>query len=1602
MKLYDVNSSGIIIGNTRAGGGFGVKTYIAGAGQSTPLWQSTGDDDAFNTTHFIVVELVSSGSAWNGTIWIDPAANTSTAPTATATFTTASQYTFTKLLASVPGGGKTVTIDEWRVGNSWADVSGYIPLPAAPTTLTATPGANTVALSWSSVSGATSYQVVRGTASMTYTVTNTVTAPTTTYNDNSAVGGTTYYYAVAAVNSSGAGPYSPEKSATPTIAPPTAPTTLTAVGTNGAVNLSWSGATGAATYEVKRSTGSGGGETNLASVSGTSTSYSDTTVINGLTYYYIVQSVNSGGTANSTEKSATPNNPPAAPTGLGAVAGTNQVALAWTGSAGATSYNIKRSTVSGSEVNIASSATTSYTDTTAIKFTTYYYEVSAVSATYGESGVSNETNATPTGMFGPIAYEPFNYTAGNLANGTASTATGISGNWVCGGAGTIVSGLNYANLPATNNALQANGNYQVERLASPQSSGSVWVSVLTLQTGDNGGARAGLLMEDSTGTGLMFAYQQVSGSVGKPALQSMTGTNQLALVNPQLTPISSVTQPYGTPIFYVFELDYTAGVLSSVEVYTDPAANQNTVPTPDFAVTTGLPSMGPLSQIGASGSSVITLDEVRVGNLWADVVGYNPPVTPINLMATPGVNEVSLSWTAVNVATNYIVLRGTSSMNYTVTNNTVSASYNDITAVGGTTYYYAVEAQNASGISTNSLEVSATPTIALPNVPAGVAAVGTNGAVSLTWGVATGAATYNVLRSTPGPGGETFLINVSTPNYYDTAVVNGQTYYYVVQSVNTAGTSANSSEVHATPNNPPAAPTLLTATAATNQVALTWTTSAGATSYNIYRGTSSGGEVVIASVAATSTSTNYTDATAVKFTPYFYEVTAVNSTYGESALSDELSATPLGLYGPVAYEPFNYPLGNLANGTATTANGFAGHWTCGGSGTIVSGLTYPSLPTAGYALQPNGSYQVENLASPQSNGKVWVSVLLAQTGDNGGSRAGFLMEDSTGTGLMFAYAQVGGTVGDPALQFMTGTNHLVSQLIPHSNVTQTYENTNNFYVFELDYTAGVLSSVAVYSNPTADQNTVPSPDFTVTSGLPSMGPLSLLGASGSSIVTIDEIQVGQVWADVVGYGQVAAPTIPTTLSITVAQGTQVSWTAQTTNYYQPQESLNDSTWTNVGGLLVGNAVSAVYQTSPEPYYQVLEYVAGANSTNLLLNGSFEIPANSINLAADWSSSGNDTYDSVYATNSYGGGAYMPTDGTNLMYLEGTTAAVSPTAPDTSLTSAMIPIAIPGAPYTVAFSIVNPVTVGGANQRYIVSWYAGNGVLISTTTTPLPSVGASWTTETNTFTAPANAANMTLSFLQGVGAGANSDWVTLLDNVTVVGPTFAGTNVLTPVLSLGAAYTATVVSNGVTTAISASGTITFLTNGVPLSTNTVAAGAASSATGILTPPYTVTAIYSGDNSYISSTNMLTVNNAVAEVTLGDLLQTNNGSPRTVTVSTIPVGLTVNVTYNGSATAPIAVGSYQVIGTVSDTLYAGSATNTLVVVSGVNTSRTNVVASVSGNQLTLSWPADHTGWTLQAQTNGFEGTWYDVPGSASSDSVTITLDPNQPQVYYRMKY
>jgi formylglycine-generating enzyme required for sulfatase activity len=96
--------------------------------------------------------------------------------------------------------------------------------------------------------------------------------------------------------------------------------------------------------------------------------------------------------------------------------------------------------------------------------------------------------------------------------------------------------------------------------------------------------------------------------------------------------------------------------------------------------------------------------------------------------------------------------------------------------------------------------------------------------------------------------------------------------------------------------------------------------------------------------------------------------------------------------------------------------------------------------------------------------------------------------------------------------------------------------------------------------------------------------------------------------------------------------------------------------------------------------------------------------------------------------------------------------------------------------------------------------------------------------------------------------------------------------------------------------------------------------------------TVTASQAGNTNYEAApsvSRIFTVTKAAATVTLGNLSQTYDGTPRSVTASTNPLGKTVVLTYDDSATPPTEAGFYAVVGTISDPIYQGSASRTLVI-------------------------------------------------------------------------
>ena len=362
----------------------------------------------------------------------------------------------------------------------------------------------------------------------------------------------------------------------------------------------------------------------------------------------------------------------------------------------------------------------------------------------------------------------------------------------------------------------------------------------------------------------------------------------------------------------------------------------------------------------AAVNSVGTSPQSNEASATPQAVQASVPSAPQGLAATAASQSVSLSWSAPASdggapVTGYNVYRGTTpgaEAATPVASNLSSPRFTDTGRTNGTTYYYKVAAVNAVGVGAQSTEASATPRSSAPSAPQTLVASGGDGSVSLSWSApvsdgGTGVTGYNVYRGTTAGGEATTPVatNVGTTSYTDPGVTNGTKYYYKVAAVNAVGTSPQSNEASATPQQAatvPTAPQGLTAAATNGAVQLTWTApssngGATVTGYNVYRGTSAGGEATTP-VASNVTTTGYTDTLVTNGTTYYYKVAAVNGS-GTSPLSGEVSATPQ-QPGAAAYVGRVASLTTSTSRTTSTVN--AGTGGVVGGHTLVVGLLLSS------------------------------------------------------------------------------------------------------------------------------------------------------------------------------------------------------------------------------------------------------------------------------------------------------------------------------------------------------------------------------------------------------------------------------------------------------------------------------------------------------------------------------------------------------------------------------------------------------------------------------------------------------------------------------------
>jgi fibronectin type 3 domain-containing protein len=828
-----------------------------------------------------------------------------------------------------------------------------------PVGLTAVAGERQVSLSWAAqTQTGTTFNIYRGTSPGGESATPVATGVTTTsFTDTGLTDGTTYYYEVAAVNSGVVGTRSSEVSAKPMVQPPSS---VVATPSDKKVVLTWTASPGAASYSIFRGTSHNGEGATPVATGVTATSFMDTGLTDGTTYYYYVEAVNAlGPSAPSSEVSATPVPPPAAPTGVTATPGHTQITLSWTASPGAATYSVYRGTSPNGEgaTAIATGVTaTSFTDIGLTDGTTYYYKVTAV-GTGGESGPSGEVSATS--QFLILAID-----AGGSAVGSFIADTDyVGGTTYNSGAVVDTSGVSQ---PAPQAVYQT-----VRYVSSTNGSFSYVLPGLTpgasytvrLQFADPVITTVGGRVFNVTLNGAAFLTNfdifALTGVVNKAIAEVGTTTadanGQITIVfaglYPEVASIEILAPTPVTPPAAPATLSATASI-GQVALSWSPVARANSYNL--YRSTTPGGEGSTPYQTGLTGT---TFTDIHVTGGTA----YYYQVAAVNL-GGPGSYSTEQSATPQSLPP-YLELA------IDAGGSAVGSFVADTDFVGGITY--------SSGTTVDTSGVLQPAPQAVYQTVRYVSS--TNGSFSYVLPGLTPGASYTVRLQFADPvittvGGRVFNVTLNGAAFltnFDIFALTGAVNKAIAEAGTTtadangqitivfAGLYPEVASIEifgATPVAPPAAPATLSATAGVGQVALSWSSVAGANSYNLYRSTTPGGEGSTPYQSGL-TGTTFTDINVTGGTTYYYQVAAVNLG-GAGTRTGEQSATPQSL---PPYLVLAIDAGGSAVGSFVADTDFVGGLTYSSSATVdTSGVAQPSpqavYQNVRYASSTNGSF----------------------------------------------------------------------------------------------------------------------------------------------------------------------------------------------------------------------------------------------------------------------------------------------------------------------------------------------------------------------------------------------------------------------------------------------------------------------------------------------------------------------------------------------------------------------------------------------------------------------------------------------------------------------
>ena len=803
--------------------------------------------------------------------------------------------------------GGAVRSDYDKKGLSATWTSGLKPgeIPA-PKLIAAVAEGTGLRVSWNAVDGAAAYRVYRKTGKENWKTLVEVTG--TSYLDNATNPGDVYFYTVRCLNAAGEQISSYDKTGVkgswtaPTPGNLATPILKSIKSSVGGVTLTWAAVPSASGYRVYRKTATTGWKS-LGDTTGTT--YMDGTAAGGQTYFYTVRAKDSSGAiASDYDKAGLSILFYATPKLVSAESIASGVQVTWKASAGAPLYLVYRKTGSGSWTRVAYVTGTSWVDKSVYEGTQYTYTVRVIQgdrktflSDYDHVGIScvftgKSSISSLTNEIGGVRVKWVAVTG--AASYQVLRKTG-EGSWV---ELATVTGTNYLDTEAVNNTTHT------YRVRAKNSAGDYIGSDDT-----NGVSKTYYVAPTLTdcvrsGDGLLTTWEAVEGISNYNVYRRYGVGNWEHMGIASGTSYLDTTPPSGTVCWY-------------------------TVACAD-----------------ANGNSLSAYDPTGVNE-----TSYMDQ--PVLSAAVNNNGTITVSWNAVDLATNYRVWRKTGDKTSwdIVQSNTTSLNWTDSDVLKGKTYYYTVSIIDPGTLEELSEFNSTGVKAAYYDPPTLTKCVNGKTGVDLEWTAVDYVGTYNVYRKT-GNDVDWVLIGTKTgTTYTDTNVTSNAHYTYAIRSTvggAVASAVSNTKDIYYY-----AAPKMTGISNGNGSITVTWAQEAGISTYRVYRSTNGGSTWTnMADVSATS----WTDTSANSAgTKYSYAVVCVKSGSEVSAKNDPKTITYVA---PVTnVKAVNATSGGVhkAKITWTTAVGMDGYdvyrrtvntgWTK--VGTVTGGTMTNSTPSEG-------------------------------------------------------------------------------------------------------------------------------------------------------------------------------------------------------------------------------------------------------------------------------------------------------------------------------------------------------------------------------------------------------------------------------------------------------------------------------------------------------------------------------------------------------------------------------------------------------------------------------------------------------------------------------